>query len=71
MQNPEIPTNPTEIKSLVDVPVKFEMVLVKVGDSLRMTIPKPICAGMNLKAGTVMVIVADGNALTVTKKAEG
>jgi len=42
-------------------PVEFKVKVVKIGSSLRMTIPKEVCVALGVKAGdTVAVSVVDG-----------
>ena len=43
------------------MPVQFKMKLSKVGNSLRLTIPKPVVDGLGLKEGEMLVLfVSDG-----------
>jgi AbrB family looped-hinge helix DNA binding protein len=44
--------------------------VVKVGNSLRMTIPKDVCRALDIKAGDMLEIGLSDNAMTV-KKASG
>ncbi len=44
------------------MPVEFEISVVQVGNSLRMTVPKPIARAMNLAKGdTVLVSMTNGD----------
>lgn len=44
------------------MPVEFEVKVVKIGNSLRMTIPREICKSMKLQEGsTVGVILTNGD----------
>ncbi|MGP8069372.1 MAG: AbrB/MazE/SpoVT family DNA-binding domain-containing protein [Candidatus Bathyarchaeia archaeon] len=43
------------------MPVQFKMKLAKVGNSLRVTIPKPVVEGLGLKGGDMLMLsVTDG-----------
>jgi len=50
------------------MPARFEVKLVRIGNSLRMTIPKPIADGLGLKAGDVMVISALNEQIVIRKR---
>ncbi len=46
------------------MPIEFEISVVKVGNSLRMTIPKQIAKAMGLKKGDILrVTMTDGDML--------
>lgn len=50
------------------VPVKFEVSVVLVGKSLKVTIPKEICAHMDLKKGDSVLMWADNSHVILEKK---
>jgi AbrB family looped-hinge helix DNA binding protein len=50
------------------LPVQFELKLQKVGNSLRLTIPRPVVDGLGLKAGDILVLsVGGGDEIKVRK----
>ena len=46
------------------IPVK----VVKIGNSLRMTIPKPVATALGIQAGDVLEVGLDGGSMTVKRK---
>ena len=50
------------------VPVKFEVSVVLVGKSLKVTIPKEICKHLNLKKGDIVSLWADNSHVILEKK---
>ncbi len=50
------------------MPVCFDVKAGKVGNSVRIVLPKPICDGNRIKPGTVLVICADDAGLITIKK---
>ena len=50
-------------------PVEFEISVVKVGNSLRMTIPKPIAKAMNLSKGDTLLVSMTNGDMVVRKQA--
>jgi len=53
---------------LETVPVKFEVSVVLVGKSLKVTIPKEICKHLNLKKGDIVSLWADNSHVILEKK---
>jgi AbrB family looped-hinge helix DNA binding protein len=49
------------------MPVKFKMKLSKVGNSLRVTIPKPVVDGLELEEGDILVLSVSGDEISVRK----
>jgi AbrB family looped-hinge helix DNA binding protein len=50
------------------VPVKFELSIMQVGSSLRVTIPKEISKYLNLKKGDTVSMWIDNSHIIVEKK---
>jgi AbrB family looped-hinge helix DNA binding protein len=50
------------------MPVKFEVSVVLVGKSLKVTIPKEICAHLDLKKGDIVLMWADNSHVVLEKK---
>ena len=51
------------------MPVKFKVKAVKIGNSIRMTIPKEIVDHLNVEPGDTLHVWVDNNHLVVEKKA--
>jgi AbrB family looped-hinge helix DNA binding protein len=51
------------------LPVKFEVSVVLVGKSLKVTIPKEVCKHLNLNKGDIVSLWADNNHVILEKKA--
>jgi AbrB family looped-hinge helix DNA binding protein len=52
------------------LPVKFEVSVVLVGKSLKVTIPKEVCKHLNLKKGDTVLMWTDNSHLIIEKKKE-
>jgi len=52
------------------MPVEFKIKVVKVGNSLRMTIPKEIAEAMKLRVADVVVVTLDDKRMIVRKITE-
>jgi AbrB family looped-hinge helix DNA binding protein len=52
----------------MEVPVKFKIKAVKVGNSTRMTIPKEITEHLHINAGDTLSVWVDNNHMIVEKK---
>jgi bifunctional DNA-binding transcriptional regulator/antitoxin component of YhaV-PrlF toxin-antitoxin module len=50
------------------MPVKFEVSVVLVGKSLKVTIPKEICAHLGLRKGDMVTMWADNSHVCLEKK---
>lgn len=50
------------------LPVKFEVSVVLVGKSLKVTIPKEICRHIDLKKGDIVLMWADNSHVIIEKK---
>jgi len=53
------------------MPVKFRVKLTKIGNSLRITVPKPVVDTLNLKQGDVLALVVTDHEFTVRKATRG
>jgi AbrB family looped-hinge helix DNA binding protein len=53
------------------MPVKFKLKLSKVGNSLRLTIPKPVADSLDLKEGDVLLLSVYGRKISVRKQGGG
>jgi len=53
----------------VTVPVKFEIKVVQVGNSLKITVPKQIVNHIGLKRGDTVLMWADNSHVTIERKA--
>jgi AbrB family looped-hinge helix DNA binding protein len=54
--------------SVEQMPVKFEVSVVLVGKSLKVTIPKEICAHLGLKKGDIVSMWTDNSHVILEKK---
>ncbi|MEM2099568.1 MAG: AbrB/MazE/SpoVT family DNA-binding domain-containing protein [Candidatus Bathyarchaeia archaeon] len=52
------------------LPVKFEVSVVLVGKSLKVTIPKEVCKHLDLKKGDTVLMWTDNSHLIIEKKKE-
>jgi AbrB family looped-hinge helix DNA binding protein len=50
------------------LPVKFQVKLTKIGNSLRITIPKPIVDGLNLEQGDILSLIVADSEIKVRKE---
>jgi len=50
------------------MPVKFELSVMQVGNSLRITIPKEVAAHLKIKKGDMVQLWVDNNHIIVEKK---
>uniref|UniRef100_A0A7C3IT69 AbrB/MazE/SpoVT family DNA-binding domain-containing protein n=1 Tax=Candidatus Methanomethylicus mesodigestus TaxID=1867258 RepID=A0A7C3IT69_9CREN len=50
------------------MPTVFEVKVGRVGNSLKITLPKPACDGFDLKVGDTLVITVMDEAIEVKKK---
>jgi AbrB family looped-hinge helix DNA binding protein len=50
------------------LPVKFEVSVVLVGKSLKVTIPKEVCKHLDLKKGDTVLMWTDNSHLIIEKK---
>ena len=53
------------------MPVKFKMKLAKVGNSLRLTIPKPVVDGLGLKEGEILILSVSDDEIRVRRQGGG
>lgn len=49
------------------MPVQFRVKLTKIGNSLRITIPKPLVDGLSLKQGDMLILTVTDNQIKVSK----
>ena len=61
---------PWRLERVLKMPVEFEISVVKVGNSLRMTIPKPITKAMNLSKGDTLLVCMTNGDMIVRKQVE-
>jgi len=52
----------------MEMPVKFELSVMQVGNSLRVTIPKEVAAHLNIKKGDTVELWVDNQHVIVEKK---
>lgn len=52
------------------MPVKFEISVVQVGKSLKITIPVEVCRHLEIEKGDVVALWVDNNHMIVEKKKE-
>ena len=50
------------------MPIPFKVKVVKIGNSLRMTIPKPVTDYLEIAEGNTLEIVVTDHTMTVKKK---
>lgn len=50
------------------MPIKFEISVVQVGKSLKITIPVEICKHLNIKKGDTVLMSVDDDHIIVEKK---
>jgi putative addiction module antidote len=52
------------------MPIQFKMKLARVGNSLRVTIPKPVADGMRLREGDTLAISVTDSEIRIRKLKE-
>jgi len=50
------------------MPVSFEVKAGKVGNSIKITLPKPACEGLGLKPGDTLILTVTDSEMVVRKK---
>ena len=55
----------------MEVPVKFELSVMQVGNSLRITIPVEVAKHLNIEKGNTVQLWVDNQHIIVEKKREG
>lgn len=50
------------------MPIEFEIKVVSVGGSLRMTIPKEVAKALSIKTGDTVLVSMNDSAMTVRRK---
>jgi AbrB family looped-hinge helix DNA binding protein len=58
------------VKSEMQVPIPFKVKVVKIGNSLRITIPKPITEYLKISEGDVIELVVTDSTIIVKKAAQ-
>ena len=58
------------MKKGIDMPVEFEISVVRVGNSLRMTIPKQIAKALNVVKGDTLLVSMTNGDMIVRKQEE-
>ena len=53
------------------MPVKFKVKLTKIGNSLRITIPKPVVGSLGLKCGDVLLLTVPDHEIRIRKESGG
>ena len=49
------------------MPVQFRVKLTKIGNSLRITIPKPLVDGLGLKQGDMLILTVTDNQIKISR----
>jgi AbrB family looped-hinge helix DNA binding protein len=49
------------------LPVQFRVKLTKIGNSLRITIPKPLVDGLGLKQGDILILTVTDDQIKISK----
>jgi len=52
----------------MSMPIKFELSVMQVGNSLRITIPKEVAAHLKIKKGDIIELWVDNQHIIVEKK---
>jgi AbrB family looped-hinge helix DNA binding protein len=52
----------------IEMPVRFKLKLSKVGNSLRLTIPKPVAESLDLEEGDMLLLSVYGHKISVRKQ---
>lgn len=55
------------LKDILDVPVEFTLKVRKIGNSLSVVIPKPVCVGLGIKEGDQITLTVSDNEITIRK----
>ena len=55
-------------ESVMEMPVKFEVSVMQVGSSLRITIPKEVATHLGLKKGNMVSMWVDNSHVIIEKK---
>jgi antitoxin component of MazEF toxin-antitoxin module len=50
------------------LPAVFEVKIGKVGNSLKITLPRPACEGLGLKAGDMLILTVTDHIMEAKKK---
>lgn len=50
------------------MPIPFKVKVVRIGASLRITIPKPIAEHLNIKEGDTVILVVENSEIRVKKQ---
>ena len=50
------------------MPIEFKMKVVKIGGSLRVTIPKEIAEALNIREGDILAVTTTNNEILMKKK---
>jgi len=53
------------------MPIEFERKVARMGDSLRVVIPKEIAKALKIEAGDIMVVTLSGRGVLLKKKSKG
>lgn len=51
------------------MPVQFKVKLTKIGNSLRITIPKPLVDGLGLNQGDILILTVTDSQIKISKAA--
>jgi len=58
---------PRDIREISALPVEFRVRLTKIGNSLRITIPKPVVNGLGLRERDMLVLTVTDSRIMVRK----
>jgi len=58
---------PRDIREISALPVEFRVRLTKIGNSLRITIPKPVVNGLGLRERDMLVLTVTDSQIKVSK----
>jgi AbrB family looped-hinge helix DNA binding protein len=53
---------------VTSLPIPFKVKVVRIGASLRITIPKPIAEHLNIKEGDTVILVVENSEIRVKKQ---
>jgi AbrB family looped-hinge helix DNA binding protein len=53
----------------MEMPIKFEVSVMQVGNSLRVTVPKEVAQHLRIKKGDKLIMYSDNSRVIIEKKA--
>ena len=57
-------------ETVMEMPIKFEVSVMQVGSSLRITVPKQVAAHLGIKKGDMVTLYSDNSHIIMEKKVE-